>query len=125
VTVRPAPLTKAPKQAAGVLPESVGLAVIGCIDLLSTAYLLSTEGAAEGNPAMAWVLTRWGSTALYTCKALLLGGPIALLEGVRRRRPELARGALRTAVIAYAIVYGTAFIRYNLPILLSGAGPLD
>jgi hypothetical protein len=97
-----------------VLPETTLIALIGGADLLSTAYLLTTEQAQEANPLMAAVLHAYGPWGFAFAKFLALAVPLSVAEFARRYRPGFVRSALRIAIAAYIVAYALAFIRYNL-----------
>jgi len=97
-----------------VLPETTLLAVIGCVDLVSTAYLIATNQATEANPLMAGVLHIFGPRGLVAAKALLLAVPLTIAEFARKQRPRFVRNALRVAILLYLGIYAVAFVRYDL-----------
>jgi hypothetical protein len=74
-----------------VLPETTALVVIGCLDLLSTVYLVGTKRASELNPLMLWLLQTFGSNGFVLGKALLLGIPLMIAERARRHNPAFVR----------------------------------
>lgn len=97
-----------------VLPETTLLAVIGCLDLLSTIYLLATHQAWEANPIMANLLNEYGPMGFILFKALLLGVPLTIAEFARKSRPQFVRAALRVCIVLYLGIYGLSYLRYNL-----------
>lgn len=97
-----------------VLPETTIVALIGGVDLLSTAYLVTTGQAHEANPLMAAVLQAYGPWGFSFAKFLALAIPLSVAEIARRYRPAFVRAALRVAIAAYVLAYTLAFIRYNL-----------
>src|SRR2546423_9516631 len=96
-----------------VLPETVILASVGCLDLMYTIYLLGSGQAWEANPLMASVLHNAGPPAFVAVKGLLLGGPLVIAEFARREREPFVRGALRVGIFLYITLFAVAFIRYN------------
>jgi hypothetical protein len=64
------------------------IAVLNLLDLLTTRMLLGYQGAIEGNPLAALLLT---NGVVGVCKALVIG---ALVFRVSRRRPTIAFHAL-------------------------------
>jgi hypothetical protein len=103
-----------PAAARYVLPETTALAAIGCLDLLSTVYLLATHQAHEANPWMSGILTSFGPGGFVAFKALLLGGPLAIAEIARRKREAFVRTWLRIGIALYLGFYALFFLRYNL-----------
>lgn len=109
----PTPVRPSPN-ASYVLPETTVLAIVGCVDLVSTVYLIATGQAQEANPLMAGLLTAFGPRGLIAAKFLLLAVPLALAEFARKRKPAFVRTALRVGLILYLTIYAVSFIRYNL-----------
>lgn len=103
-----------------VLPETTALVALGCADLLLTVYLVATNKAREANPLFAPILTHFGPAGFALSKALLLAVPVVLLEWTRRRRPRLARTALRWALVLYAsallLAYAPPLLRRLVPL---------
>jgi hypothetical protein len=97
-----------------VLPETTLLAVIGCVDLLSTIYLVATQQAIEANPLMSGILRLFGPLGFIAVKALLLAVPLTIVEIARPRHPRFVRSALRFAIVLYLGIYAVAFLRYDL-----------
>src|SRR5438105_2321576 len=92
-----------------VLPETTVMAVIGCIDLLTTVYLIGSGEAREANPLFAQLLWMLGPRAFVAAKALLLAGPLTVAEMARRRNPIFVRAALRIGIILYLGLYAYGF----------------
>lgn len=97
-----------------VLPETTALVVIGCLDLLSTVYLVGTKRASELNPLMLWLLQTFGSNGFVLGKALLLGIPLMIAERARRHSPAFVRRALRIGIVLYLGLYAVGWLRYNM-----------
>ncbi len=96
-----------------VLPETTALALIGCLDLLTTIYLVASGQAHEANPFMAGVLYSYGPRGLIAAKVVLLAGPLIAAESARRRNPQFVKTALRIGIVLYLALYAIAFARYN------------
>jgi hypothetical protein len=100
-----------------VLPETVILTVIGCLDLLSTIYFVATKQAFEANPLFARLL-HLGPWPFTLAKALLLAIPLAIAEYARRHNEPFVRAALRMGIILYIGLYAISFARSNIARLL-------
>ena len=94
-----------------VLPESRALAVIGCLDLVYTVYLLATGKAHEGNQLFATILDIYGPTGFVTAKALMLGIPLLVAELARKKHAYFVRNALRVCIVLYLLIYSLSLIR--------------
>jgi hypothetical protein len=108
------PPTPPPSNPSYVLPETTVLAIVGCVDLVSTVYLIATGQAQEANPLMAGLLTAFGPRGLVAAKFLLLAVPLAIAEIARKKKPAFVRTALRIGLLLYLMIYTVSFIRYNL-----------
>ena len=95
-----------------VAVQSVAICALCAADLASTLWLCGSHGAAEGNPLMAFFLTK-GPTASVAAKSALTVGPLVVLEVVRRKRPRLALLALNTVLFCYIAFYGVGVARVN------------
>ncbi len=93
-----------------VCPETLMLAALCLLDLLTTLHWLSTGQMTEGNWMMAPVLVH-GPRGLILAKLLLFVPALAAAEWYRPRSPERIRRVLRMVLTAYAVVY------------FAGAGP--
>jgi hypothetical protein len=103
-----------PKEAPGyVLPETTALAVIGCLDLVSTIYLIGAQRAGEANPLMATLLHEFGPLGLIGGKVALLAGPLVIAELARKRNPRFVQSALRVGIVLYLAFYAIGFTRLN------------
>lgn len=101
------------KSAGIVLPETTALALIGCLDLVTTVFLIASGRAHEANPVMAGLLQTYGPQGLILGKVLLLGGPLVLAELARKRNPTFVRTALRIGIVLYVTLYVVGFARIN------------
>ena len=93
--------------------ESVVLAIICTLDMVSTAFLVRFRLAAEQNPLMAACLDR-GLLFFFAVKLLSFVPFIVLVERYRRRNPAFVRAATRAAIVLYLCVYAVLFARANL-----------
>ncbi len=96
-----------------VLPETTFLAIIGCLDLLTTVFWIATGRAMEANPLMAAVLHTTGRWGFAIAKALFLAVPLTIAELARRRHPVFVRWALRVAIVLYLGAYAFSWLRFN------------
>ena len=96
-----------------VLPETIILTVIGCLDLLSTVYFVATRQAVEANPLFGLLLNVTGPWGFVLFKALFLGIPLTIAELARRHNEPFVRSALRMGIILYLGLYAIAFARSN------------
>ncbi len=94
--------------------ESLILAGIGVIDLVTTIVLIRGHGAEEANPLFrkCWEM---GILTFVVVKLGFLIGPLMTLEWARRRNPRFVSFALRGAIAAYIMFYGVGFLRLNGP----------
>ena len=97
-----------------VLPETTILALIGCLDLLSTVYLVATKRAVEANPLFGVLLQVTGPWGFVLFKALFLAIPLTVAELARRHNEPFVRSALRMGIILYLGFYAIAFARSNI-----------
>jgi hypothetical protein len=97
-----------------VLPETTILAILGCVDLLWTIYLLATGQAFELNPLFSSILSHVGTRGFVAVKAAYIAGPLIIAELARREHPEFVRKALRVAIALYVGIYALGYVRYNL-----------
>ena len=100
-----------------VLPETVLLTLIGCLDLLSTIYFVATKQAFEANPLFARLLYL-GPWLFTLAKALFLAIPLAFAEYARRHNEQFVRLALRLGIILYLGLYAIAFAKSNIAQML-------
>lgn len=96
-----------------VLPETTALALIGCVDLVTTIAFIASGQAHEANPFMANLLRSYGPDGLIIGKVALLAGPLVVAEWARRRNPRFVRLALRIGIVLYIALYVLGFTRIN------------
>jgi len=96
-----------------VLPETTALAMIGCIDLVTTVFLIGSQQAGEANPLMAGLLQAYGPGGLIAGKFLLLAGPLIVAELARKKNPRFVKSALQAGIILYITLYIIGFTRLN------------
>src|SRR5258708_33573283 len=89
----------------GIAWESIVLAAICAIDMVSTLWLIANGYARESNPILDYYLSHGGAVAFAGAKMLLFLGPLSLLELIRRQRPEFVRSMLRVGITAYLALY--------------------
>jgi hypothetical protein len=85
------------------------LVTIGLFDLV-TSLLLISRGFGEANPIFSWLL-RFGSPAFAIGKAVMLAGPILVLEYVRSKDPRKGDAGTWIAVVLYAALYVSHIVR--------------
>ena len=85
---------------------------IGLADLATTILFIRHHGAEEANPLFKryWEM---GLSVFVLAKIVLLVGPLTVLEWARHRRPQFVSWALRSAIVAYVVMYGVGFARLN------------
>lgn len=93
--------------------ETVILAVICLLDLVSTVYWVGHIDAEEGNPLMAFYLTHGGVAAFAAAKGVLCFGPLAVAEWARRHHPRFVHAALRCGIAGYIGLYGLGVHHIN------------
>jgi hypothetical protein len=91
------------------------LAVICLADLVSTVWLLKTGRAIEANPVMEFYLQHGGSLCFIIMKAFLFLAPIAVLEHIRKTKPQFIRMLFRSYLAAYVLLYGVGSWYVNSP----------
>lgn len=96
--------------------ETVVLALICMLDLLTTLYWIARGHAGEGNPLMRWTLQA-GPKALILAKLAAFVPSLLIAEWYRSRNPQLVRLALRGVIAAYCLLY--------LRSLVNQPGPAD
>src|SRR5690348_3523229 len=95
-----------------VLPETVLMAVICLADLALTIAAVHAGIAKESNPLLAGFLMR--STILFAIvKLVSFLFPLAALELIRIRRPQLVTLGLRLALMAYVLLYVIGSLRVH------------
>ena len=85
---------------------------IGVADLATTIVFIQQHGAVEANPLFKhyWEM---GLIFFIAAKMALLIAPLSLLEWARLHRPRFVSYALRSAIVAYIVMYGVGFVKLN------------
>jgi len=99
-------------KSAPVRKESILLAIICMLDLLSTVVLIKLGIATEANPILGWYLAQ-GMGMFVAAKTFLSMAPIAGLEIVGWKYPRLAQFALRAGIAGYIAIYGLGSLQIN------------
>ncbi len=89
-----------------ILWESLVLALICALDLVTTLGLMASGTAGEANPILRFYLQNGGEVCFAAAKVLLFLGPIFVLEVFRRRRPRFVQSVLRAGILLYILSYG-------------------
>ena len=84
--------------------ETIIIAAICLLDLLTTLYWVSQGQAKEGNPVMAYFLNV-GPGAFVSAKVLTFAPALVVAEWYRTRRPEFVTRLLRWVIAAYLFLY--------------------
>ena len=84
--------------------ESVLLVTLCMLDLATTLYWVRQGYAKEGNPLMAWVLSR-GHLPFIGVKILTFMPALVLCEWFRPQHPVLVTRALRWTIVLYLFLY--------------------
>src|SRR5437763_887092 len=85
---------------------------IGLADLATTILFIQYHGAEEANPIFRGYLEM--GLAVFVCaKMALLIGPLYVLEWARPRNPHFVAWALRSAIVAYVLMYSVGYYRLN------------
>lgn len=79
------------------------------LDLTSSAWLFHRHLAIEANPLLR-PFVEAGIGSFILVKALTFLPGIAYTEWLRRSRPAFALGLLRTAVVAYGVIYLVGYV---------------
>ena len=85
------------------------LAIIGLFDLVSS-FLFFSVGLGEGNPLFSWLLSM-GRFPFAIGKIIFLGGPILLLEYVRKSHPRTAEIGTWVAFGLYCLILLSHLVR--------------
>lgn len=93
--------------------ESIVIALICSLDLLSTLWLLGIGWATEANPLMARLLDHsvWLFCGVKMGTVFLL---IAVAEWYRKYNPAFVRRMMRFSITAYLALYVALVLRINL-----------
>lgn len=100
-------------RAARIAPESIILAAVCLLDLMTTLFWVAYRDAAEANPLMAFYLERHGVAGFVVAKFLLFLMPLVIAEYGRRHSPRFVRNALRCGIAAYLGLYLLGVARIN------------
>lgn len=92
-----------------ILLESVLLAAVCTLDMISTLYLIRTHLAIESNPLMVGPLEH-SDAAFLLIKGATYMVPIMILELLRPVRPDLIQRALRVCLLGYLATYALGSI---------------
>lgn len=103
----------APPRRSLLAPESLLLAAICLLDLLTTCFWIRYREAAEGNPLMAWYLASGGTPVFVLVKFVLCALPLFVAEWARQTRPRFVQAALRLTIAAYVMSYGAGVTHLN------------
>ncbi len=93
--------------------ESLLLIGICTADLASTLLLISSGGAVEGNPLMAFYL-RYGVGTFVMVKLSLVFLPIFVAEWGKQYKPRFVRFMLRATIATYVGMYLVVFLTVNV-----------
>jgi hypothetical protein len=95
-----------------IAKETWIILAIGLADLATTIIFIQQHGAQEANPLFKryWEM---GLAAFVAAKFALLVGPLYVLEWARPRNPRFVSWALRSAIVAYLMMYGVGYVRLN------------
>lgn len=93
--------------------ESIFLIGICTADLASTLLLLSSGGAIEGNPLMAFYL-KYGIGTFVMVKLSLVFLPIFIAEWGKQYKPKFVRFMLRATIATYLGMYLIVFLTVNV-----------
>ncbi|HSV73011.1 MAG TPA: DUF5658 family protein [Chthonomonadales bacterium] len=104
---------------ARIAKESWVLVAICTADLVTTIWLVTTGLATEGNPLMNHYLEQ-GVLVFIAAKALLVAGPLIVLEWARRSRPAFVHSMMRATIVMYLGIYGVGVLRLNSHAILGG-----
>ena len=96
-----------------IAPESLVLAAICLLDLVTTVFWVTYRNALEGNPLMAYYLQWGGTPAFIGAKIVLCVFPLFIAEWARRTRPQFVLASLRFGIVAYITLYGMGVAHVN------------
>lgn len=108
-----------------ILPETMALAAIGCLDLVFSSLLLAAGLAYEANPLFRVVLAEMGAPGFVLLKFGMLAGPLALAELARSRNERLVRMLLRVCLAAYTAILIVALLHLAAAAVDSGRAATD
>lgn len=84
--------------------ETAAIALICCVDLLTTLFWVSQGKAKEGNPVMAYFL-QIGTGAFISAKVLTFAPALVAAEWYRQRNPAFVKRLLQWVIVAYLAIY--------------------
>ena len=87
-----------------VSEESVAIAFLCLLDLITTLYWVSQGQAREGNPLLAYFLDM-GAPWFIAVKVLTFAPALTLAEWYRQHKPELVTRLLRWVAASYVVLY--------------------
>ncbi len=97
-----------------IAKETLIIAVLGTIDLITTIVFIQHHGAEEANPIFR-VFWNIGLPAFIAAKILLTGCPLLVLEWARKRNPRFVQVGMRSAIAGYLMMYGFGYVHLNGP----------
>jgi hypothetical protein len=92
--------------------ETLIVAAICVLDLVSTLFLVQHRVASEGNAVMNYYL-QMGIAPFVGVKCLLFIPALLIAEWYRRRNPRLVIKTLRLVIVLYLTAYTTVVYRAN------------
>lgn len=97
-----------------IAKESLIIAVLGTIDLITTIVFIRHHGAEEANPIFRFF---WniGLPMFILAKIMLTACPLLVLEWARKRNPRFVMFGMRSAIAGYVFMYGLGFLHLNGP----------
>jgi hypothetical protein len=102
--------------------ETLIVAAICVLDLLSTLFLVQHRDASEGNAVMNFYL-QLGIAPFVGVKCLLFVPALLIAEWYRHRNPRLVIRTLRVVIVLYLTVY-SAYVYHANRHLLAGTPAL-
>ena len=92
--------------------ESLIVAALCLLDLISTIYLVKHHHAQEGNVVMEFYLQQ-GISAFIGAKCLLFVPALVIAEWYRRRNARLVIRTLRLVIVLYLAFYSSVVFKAN------------
>lgn len=87
-----------------VSDETIAIAFLCLLDLITTLYWVSQGQAREGNPLMAYFLDL-GAGWFVGAKVLMFAPALVLAEWYRQHKPEMVTRLLRWVARFYVVIY--------------------
>jgi hypothetical protein len=100
--------------------ETLIVAALCLMDLLSTLFLVHHRQASEGNFVMDYYLQQ-GTAAFVGAKCVLFVPALLIAEWYRRRNPRLVIKTLRLVIVLYVTFYSAIVFQANREVFLSSA----